>query len=89
MGGTKCLRLGRCELKYMGGVLQNDSSIRESTRSRRARGSFVLFLSHVHVLAQRPRSALSASRRIRVPRCDRALRNRNHTQAANAARHGT
>ena len=27
MGGTKCLRLGRCELKYMGGVLQNDSSI--------------------------------------------------------------
>jgi hypothetical protein len=28
MGGTKCLRLGRCELKYMGGVLQNDSSMR-------------------------------------------------------------
>ena len=27
MGGTKCLRLGTCELEYMGGVLQNDSSI--------------------------------------------------------------
>ena len=28
MGGTKCLRLGTCELECMGGVLQNDSSIR-------------------------------------------------------------
>ena len=27
MGGTKCLRLGTCELEDMGGVLQNDSSI--------------------------------------------------------------
>ena len=27
MGGTKCLRLGTCELECMGGVLQNDSSI--------------------------------------------------------------
>ena len=25
MGGTKCLRLGTCELECMGGVLQNDS----------------------------------------------------------------
>ena len=29
MGGTKCLRLGTCELEYMGGVLQKNSSIRE------------------------------------------------------------
>ena len=27
MGGTKCLRLGTCELECMGGVLQNDLSI--------------------------------------------------------------
>ena len=27
MGGTKCLRLGTCELKDMGGVLQKNSSI--------------------------------------------------------------
>ena len=27
MGGTKCLRLGTCELEYMGGVLQRNSSI--------------------------------------------------------------
>ena len=24
MGGTKCLRLGTCELEYMGGVLQGE-----------------------------------------------------------------
>ena len=28
MGGTKCLRLGTCELKDMGGVLQKNSSMR-------------------------------------------------------------
>ena len=28
MGGTKCLRLGTCEFEDMGGVLQNDSSMR-------------------------------------------------------------
>ena len=28
MGGTKCLRLGTCELEYMGGVLQKNSSMR-------------------------------------------------------------
>jgi hypothetical protein len=42
MGGTKCLRLGTCELKDMGGVLQNDSSISVKhfapIRSKRARG---------------------------------------------------
>jgi hypothetical protein len=27
MGGTKCLRLGTCELKYMRGVLQRNSRI--------------------------------------------------------------
>jgi hypothetical protein len=27
MGGTKCLRLGTCELEDMGGVLQRNSSI--------------------------------------------------------------
>ena len=27
MGGTKCLRLRTCELEYMGGLLQKNSSI--------------------------------------------------------------
>ena len=30
MGGTKCLRLGTCELEYMGGVLQKNSCITRS-----------------------------------------------------------
>ena len=34
MGGTKCLRLGTCELECMGGELQNDSSIRFGDKSR-------------------------------------------------------
>ena len=33
MGGTKCLRLGTCELEDMGGVLQRNSSIRLLTVS--------------------------------------------------------
>ena len=34
MGGTKCLRLGTCELKDMGGVLQKNSSITERKSNR-------------------------------------------------------
>ena len=36
MGGTKCLRLGTCELECMGGVLQNDSSIQLMTGNKKA-----------------------------------------------------
>ena len=32
MGGTKCLRLGTCELKYMGGVLQRNPRIRATVQ---------------------------------------------------------
>ena len=37
MGGTKCLRLGTCELEYMGGVLQKNSSINTVRRSEPVR----------------------------------------------------
>ena len=48
MGGTKCLRLGTCELEDMGGVLQKNSSIYCSGISH----SPLKYAgpSHVHVL---------------------------------------
>ena len=33
MGGTKCLRLGTCELEDMGGVLQKNSSMSPQSSS--------------------------------------------------------
>ena len=39
MGGTKCLRLGTCELECMGGVLQKNSSIKRETQSVGSVGS--------------------------------------------------
>ena len=40
MGGTKCLRLGTCELEYMGGVLQRNSSMTETDPGTRFRPSY-------------------------------------------------